>query len=205
MTSRVLLFVERSGVIREAFRAVGADAWSCDLEAAEDGSPHHLQCDIFEALKQEWRGFVVHPECRYLSSSGLHWNKRRPGREQLTEAAVAFALACWRAGVPHVCLENPIGRLSRFMGKATQIVQPYQFGEDASKATCFWLRGLPPLRPTGFVEPRLVDGRPRWGNQTDGGQNKLAPSKHRSMDRARTYPGIARAMASQWWGIIDGK
>lgn len=195
---RVLIGCERSGIIREAFRAIGHDAFSCDLEAAEDGSPFHFHGDIFEALKQQWDMLIVHPECRFLSSSGLHWNKRRPERAALTAAAIEFARKCWGAGVLRICMENPIGCLSTAIRRPDQIIQPYQFGADASKATCLWLKGLPRLRPTLFVEPRMVDGRPRWANQTDGGQNKLGPSPTRSMDRARTYPGIAKAMADQW-------
>lgn len=202
---KVLVGCERSGIIREAFRARGADAWSCDLEPAEDGSPYHLQVDVRKAMLGDWDLFIVHPECKYLSVSGLHWNGRREGRAALTEEAVTFASEVWMAPIKRVCLENPVGVLSRRIRKPDQVIQPYQFGEDASKATCLWLSNLPPLKHTKYVPGRCVGvsaatGLPiyRWANQTDSGQNRLGPSPTRSMDRARTYPGIAEAMAEQW-------
>jgi hypothetical protein len=174
----------------------------------------HYQCDVRElfygrvahtmALERQsvtWDLMIAHPPCTFLSSSGLHWNKRRPDRAQETEKALAFALELWKLPIKLVCMENPIGRLTKVMrelGNMVQTIQPYQFGHDASKGTCLILRGLSPLRPTKFIEPRIVGGKPRWANQTDSGQNRLAPSEHRSMDRARTYQGIADAMASQW-------
>jgi hypothetical protein len=216
---RVLIGCERSGVIRRAFANLGQFAVSVDLEPAEDGAPWgedshgigwHYQGDLFDFLDNEsmpgnFDLFIVHPECRYLSSSGLHRNKRDPGRQKLTDEAMEFGLRCWRVNIPRVCLENSVGSLTRRLrelGVFIQFVQPYHYGADASKATGLALRGLPPLRPTKFVEPRMIDGKPRWGNQTDGGQNKLGPSPTRSMDRARTYPGIAKAMAEQWGGAL---
>lgn len=199
---RVLVACERSGIVRQAFRDRDHDAWSCDLEPAEDGSPYHLQGDALQAAEMGWDLMIAHPECRYLSVSGLHWNHRRPERAALTESAVDFALALWNAPIYRVALENPVGILSSRIRKPDQIIQPYQFGEDASKATCLWLRNLAPLRPTKRVVGRVAmhNGKmvERWSNQTDSGQNKLGPSPTRSMDRARTYRGIALAMAEQW-------
>lgn len=197
---RVLIACERSGIVREAFRALGHDAWSCDIEPSEDASTYHLQGDALAISCMEWDMMIAHPPCTYLCSSGLHWNKRRPERAQLTEAALRFALDLWSAPISLKCMENPIGRLTKAMrGKAyIQIVKPHQFGHDASKDTALILSGLPPLRPTSFIEPRYVNGLPRWANQTDSGQNRLGPSEKRSMDRARTYTGIAQAMAQQW-------
>lgn len=211
---KVLIACEYSGRTREAFRRLGHDAWSCDLLPAEDCSPFHYQCDVFDILPggrywlsaslesqaPEWDLLIAHPDCTYVCSSGLHWNKRVPGREEKTLAAIAFAERIWRAGVFRIAIENPVGCLSTrsILGKPTQIIQPYQFGEDASKATCLWLKNLPPLRPTAFVEPRMVNGRPRWGNQCDSGQNKLGPSTDRWKERARTYTGWSNAFAAQW-------
>lgn len=196
---RILIACERSGVVREAFRRLGHDAWSCDLEPAEDGSGFHVQGDAIDrAYNGRWDAMIAHPECRYLSVSGLHWNHRRPERAVLTEQAAEFAIALWNAPIAKVALENPVGILSSRIRKPDQIIQPYQFGEDASKATCLWLRGLPPLRPTKRIAGRIVNGKERWANQTDSGQNRLGPSPTRSMDRARTYAGIAKAMAEQW-------
>lgn len=210
---RVLIGCERSGVVREAFRKRGHDAWSCDLAPAEDNSPFHIQGDLLWFVEniEPFDLFIVHPPCQYLSSSGLHWNHRRPERQALTDAGADFATRCWSApdnDAPmfpktklRICLENPIGRLSRVLGKPTQIIQPNKFGENASKATCLWLRWLPALVPTKTIPPRIVNGKKRWANQTDSGQNRLAPSAHRAMDRARTYQGIADAMAEQWGNL----
>jgi len=211
---RVLIACERSGVVREAFRARGHEAWSCDTEPAEDGSPWHLQGDAIAWLYDPdetrydwhtgrrdagpWDLLIAHPPCTYLCASGLHWNARRPGRDALTSAALAFARDLLDAPVPRVCVENPVGRIGTAIRPADQYIHPWQFGHDASKRTGLWLRGLPCLRPTAIVAPRMVNGRPRWGNQTDSGQNRLGPSESRSMDRARTYAGIAAAMADQW-------
>lgn len=124
----------------------------------------------------------------------------------LTEQAERFALALWNAPIGKVAVENPIGRLSKTMGEPTQIIQPWQFGADASKATCLWLRGLPPLAPTAYVPPRVVlhNGKfvMRWANQTDSGQNNLPPSEDRWALRSETYPGIAEAMAAQWVAAV---
>ena len=200
---RVLVACEFSGVVRRAFRARGHDAWSCDLLPAEDGSEAHIEGDVLEILDDGWELMIAHPPCTYLCSSGLHWNKRRPEREQLTHDAIIFALNLMGDGfiahdIPMVALENPIGRLSTAYRKPDQVIQPYQFGHDASKSTCLWLKNLPPLRPTGFIDPRMVNGKPRWGNQTDSGQNRLPPSDTRWAERSRTYEGIAAAMAGQW-------
>src|SRR5690606_3185255 len=102
------------------------------------------------------------------------------------------------ADIPRIALENPIGRISTAIRKPDQIIHPHQFGHDASKATCLWLKNLPPLLPTSLVAPRMVNGRPRWSNQTDSGQNKLPPSEDRWKIRSATYRGIADAMADQW-------
>ena len=228
---KVLIGCERSGIIREAFRARGHDAWSCDLAPAEDGSLAHHRADLLEiGSLPGWDLLIAHPPCRYLSASGMHWTTRGKRPMAATTDAARFAAAVWNLPIPRVCIENPVGYLSRALGPATEIIQPYQYGDDASKRTCLWLRGLLPLpvRFDLYVHPRLVCrqcGRvepvgpdqheatrkgcrgcganaatwlPRWANQTDSGQNRLGPSPTREMDRARTYPGIARAMAEAW-------
>ena len=199
----VLIACECSGAVRTAFRALGHDAWSCDLKPAEDGSCWHLQQDIFDAIEEtQWDLLIAHPPCTYLSSSGLHWNKRRPERAKLTAEAVTFAARLFTADIHKIAIENPVGCLSTRIRKPDQIIQPYQFGHDASKGTCLWLQNLPLLKHTKHVAPRMVNGRPRWANQTDSGQNKLGPSPTRAADRARTYQGIADAMAAQWGGDV---
>jgi hypothetical protein len=148
--------------------------------------------------KPHWDMMIAHPPCTYLCSSGLHWNKRRPERAQMTEDALQFVRTLLNAPIPRIALENPIGAISTRIRKPDQTIQPYQFGHDASKSTCLWLKGLPPLRPTQMIQPRIINGKPRWGNQTDSGQNKLPPSADRWKIRSETYQGIASAMAEQW-------
>lgn len=195
---RVLVACEYSGRVRRAMESKGHDVLSCDFEPAEDGAKNHYQGDVLDVIGEEWDMMICHPPCTYLASSGLHWNKRVEGRAALTEEAISFVLTLMNSGIPKIALENPIGCLSTRYRKPDQIIQPYQFGEDASKSTCLWLKGLPLLTPTAFVEPRMVNGKPRWANQTDSGQNKLTPSADRWKERSRTYYGIAQAMADQW-------
>jgi hypothetical protein len=116
----------------------------------------------------------------------------------MTKYALQFVSQLMEVNIPRIAIENPIGCISTKIRKPDQIIKPYQFGHDASKNTCLWLKGLPLLRPTQLVEPRLVNGKPRWANQTDSGQNKLTPSPDRWKIRSETYTGIAKAMAEQW-------
>lgn len=138
---------------------------------------------------------ICHPPCTYLASSGLHWNKKRPERAKLTEEALKFCLNLMNSPIPKIAMENPIGCLSSRFRKPDQIIQPWQFGEDASKATCLWLKNLPLITPTNIIK------KERYSNQTASGQNNLPPSKDRWKIRSKTYQGIADAMASQW-GVI---
>ena len=200
---RVLVACEFSGVVREAFRARGHDAWSCDLLAAEDGSHYHYQCDAVAIALAAAGGdpfdlMIAHPPCTYLAVSGLHWNKRRPERAAQTEQALDFVRSLMAVPIPRIAIENPVGCISTRIRRPDQIVQPWMFGDDASKATCWWLKGLPLLQPTNV----LPGGRrARRANQTASGQNRLGPSPTRAAERARTYPGIAAAMAAQWGNL----
>lgn len=192
---KALISCEFSGVVRRAFRRRGHEAWSCDLLPAEDCDPHHIQGDVLEVLGDGWDLMIAHPPCTYLCSSGLHWNTRRPGRAALTEEALDFVRQLLDAPIPRIALENPIGCLSTRIRTPDQIIQPWQFGHPESKATCLWLKGLPLLKVT-YILPKPPSGR--WENQTASGQNRLGPSKDRWALRARTYTGIAEAMAAQW-------
>jgi hypothetical protein len=171
---------------------------SCDLLPSESTIGDHYQGNVLDILDHGWDLMIAHPPCTYLCSSGLHWNKRKPERAQHTEEALDFVRTLLDAPIPKIALENPIGCISTRIRKPTQTIQPYQFGDDASKSTCLWLKGLPPLQPTNFVEPRIVNGKQRWANQTDSGQNRLPPSPDRWKIRSETYVGIANAMAKQW-------
>lgn len=162
---------------------------------------------------------IAHPPCTYLSVSGLHWNKRTAGRQELTEEALAFVQKLIDAPIEHIAIENPVSCISTRIRKPDQIIQPYNFGQDASKQTCLWLKNLPRLKSTEKVEPHygcqcgnrwpIADGsqcqrcnainsKKVWANQTPSGQNKLGPSPTRPAERSKTYQGIADAMASQW-------
>lgn len=182
---RVLVGCEFSGAVREAFRAAGHDAVSCDLLDPEDGSPHHIRGDVLAVLGEGWDLAIFHPPCTRLTVAGARWFK---GREAEQAEAIRFAETLWNAPVPRIALENPIGVLSTrsTLGKPTQIIQPWQFGHGETKATCLWLKGLPPLVPTDVVEGR------------EARVHRMPPSPNRWKERSRTYPGIAAAMAEQW-------
>lgn len=182
---RALIACECSGVVRRALRAVGVDAWSCDLEPSEDDSPFHYQADALSVLGMGWDVAICHPPCTRLTVAGARWFK---GREQEQAAAIAFAEALWDAPIERIAIENPIGVLSTRsrLGKPTQIIQPWQFGHGETKATCLWLKNLPPLQPTNIVEGR------------EARIHRMAPGPNRSRERSRTYQGIADAIAQQW-------
>jgi len=201
---RVLVGMEASGVVREAFRARGHEAWSCDLRPAEDESLYHIIDDVENVLHLDWDLAIFHPDCTYMARAGLHWNKRDPSRVLLTEASLAQVQRLMDAPIDKIAIENPIGVISTRIRKPNQIIKPYNFGHDASKLTCLWLKNLPLLRRTSFVPGRIVTdpktGKTveRWANQLDDGQNKLGQSKDRWRLRSLTYQGIAEAMATQW-------
>lgn len=185
---------ERSGIIRDAFIRRGHHAVSFDMAETESPGPHVVG-DFFEH-DYSWADLLIcHPTCTYLAVSGFHWNYSRPERWAKTWAALddvrrLFAMKC-----PRLVIENPVSVISTIIRKADQTIQPWQFGEDASKATCLWLRGVPKLKPTCV----LPGGRTtRRANQSPCGANKLGPSPERAMLRAKTYHGIAEAMADQW-------
>jgi site-specific DNA-cytosine methylase len=179
---RVLVACEFSGIVRDAFRAVGADAWSCDLLPTERPG-QHLQRDIRDVLHNDWDLMLAFPPCTHLSASGARWwgNKK-----SLQAAALAFVRSLLNAPIPHIALENPVGAISTHIRKPDQIIQPWQFGHGETKATCLWLKGLPLLKPTNIVPGRMER------------VHRLSPSADRWRERSRTLPGIAAAMAMQW-------
>ncbi len=195
---RILVACEFSGVVRDAFIARGHDAISCDLIPSERPGPHYLG-DVCGILGAGWDMMLAFPPCTFLCSSGLHWNKRRPGRAEQTEEGLLFVRTLLEAPIPKIALENPIGCISTRIRKPDQIIQPWQFGHPESKATCLWLKGLPPLVATNIL-PLPPSGR--WSNQTPSGQNKLGPSPTRAKDRGVTYQGIGDAMADQWGAAL---
>lgn len=193
---RVLVACEFSGLVRDAFIARGHDALSCDLLSSERPGPH-FQGDVLSLLGQPWDLMIAFPPCTHLCASGARWwkEKREDGRQQ---AAVGFVQKLWAAEIPRVAIENPVGLLSGVLGKPTQIIQPYQFGHPDLKATCLWLRGLPPLTPTNVVEPEFkIDGKGRRSSRI----HRMSAGPERARERSRTFEGIAEAMAEQWGGI----
>jgi hypothetical protein len=194
---RVLIACEFSGAVRRAFRAKGHDAWSCDLIPADDSQEFHIEDDVTKYLSAdcEWDLMIAFPPCTHLAVSGARYFKDKAVQQ---EEAIEFVRKLLEAPIPKIALENPVGVISSRIRKPDQIIQPYEFGHDASKRTCLWLKGLPKLQPTKYVEPKIINGKKIWGNQTPSGQNKLGPSPDRAKIRSITYEGIAAAMADQW-------
>ena len=208
---RLLVACEYSGRVRRAFAGKGHKVYSCDLLPSDDDSPNHIVGDALAVIyNTTWDLIIAHPPCTYLTSAaewaygpGPYHQKVKPGtlvgedRKVARIHAITFFKQIWEADCPKICIENPVGIMSRYI-KPTQYIQPYEYGEDASKKTCLWLKGLPELKPTKYVEPRIVNGKKRWGNQTDSGQNKMSPSDTRGHERSLTPQGWADAMAEQW-------
>jgi len=199
---KVLIACEYSGRVREAFNAKGHDAWSCDLLPTEIPGNHH-QGDILEIINDGWDLMIAHPPCTHLAVSGAaHFARKIASGEQ--QAALDFVSALLNAPIERIALENPISVISSKIRKPDQIIQPYDFGSDASKRTCLWLKNLPLLRSTKYVEPRIVitpsgKSAKRWANQCDNyGHDSQPPSPDRWKIRSATYQGIADAMAEQW-------
>ena len=194
---KVLIACEFSGIVREAFRSLGHDAWSCDLEPALDKSPFHKQDSIWHLLTKfpeylTWNLMIAFPPCTHLAVSGARWFKDK--KEEQKEA-IEFFMGLAEAEIPRIALENPIGVMSRVYRKPDQIIQPWQFGHGETKATCLWLKGLPMLKPTNIVEGRT----PRIHHESPGVKNGLTRAQRRSI----TYQGIAEAMAAQWTAFIE--
>ena len=191
---RVLIACEYSGTVRDAFIAAGHDATSCDLLPSDCPGPHY-QGDIVDILGDGWDLMVAHPPCTHLAVSGAkHFaQKQADGRQA---AALEFVRALMDAPIPRICVENPVSIISTRIRKPDQIIQPWQFGHEATKATCLWLKGLPPLVPTNIVGKgarhvtKSGKSLPQWYN--------LPPSADRWKIRSATFQGIADAMASQW-------
>lgn len=202
---RVLVGCEYSGAVRDAFRARGHDAWSCDLEPTEADPAWHIRGDVRDALDRgPWDALIAFPPCTDLSviGAGLWAEKQADGRQG---AALELVRALMLAPVRHIAIENPVGRINTALRPPDQIIQPWWFGDPWLKRTCLWLSGLPPLRPTVIVEPRghWVDGGSRvkhkdraYGDGRFGSRTDAA----RKVERSRTFPGIAAAMADQWGG-----
>ena len=187
---KILVACEESQAVTIELRRLGHEAYSCDIEPCSGGHPEwHLQVDSLELLKMKWDMILAFPPCTHLAVSGARYfeQKRKDGRQQ---AAIDFFMRFANADCPKIAIENPVGIMSSVWRKPDQIIQPWQFGHGETKKTCLWLKGIPLLVPTN-----IVDGREQriW---------KMPPSEDRAKNRAKTFPGIARAMAEQWAGDI---
>jgi hypothetical protein len=213
---RVLIGCERSGVIRDAFRDRGHDAWSCDLLPADDKSPFHYEQDIFEVIqKGGWDLGIFHPPCTFLTNAGVRWlhehvqsrNGKKPtisGKARWTEMekGAAFFFALLNSPIPKIAVENPIPHkyaVNLIGRKYDQIVQPWMFGHTECKATCFWLKGLPKLVPTNDVKTAMLLLPKREQQRL----HYLPPSPDRWKIRSKTFDGIAQAMAEQWGSLTN--
>lgn len=194
---RVLVACEYSGRVRQAFRALGHDAWSCDVLESEDASPFHIQGRVEAVLMDgpiqanQWDLMIAHPPCTYLTNAGARW---WPGRQQEQADALEFVRMLMDAPIPRIALENPPGRIGSQIRKADQYIHPWQFGHMETKTTGLWLKNLPKLKPTNIVHdemhklPAHQKHRVHW----------MKPGPDRWKERSRTYEGIARAFAEQW-------
>ena len=186
---RVIVACEYSGRVREAFRKLGHDAWSCDILESEDDSEFHIQTCIEDVINDGWDLMVAHPPCTHLAVSGArHFKAKQESGVQ--QEALDFVRLLLEADIPKIALENPISIISSKIRKPDQIIQPWQFGHGETKAICLWLKGLPKLFPTNIVEGR------------EQRIHKMPPSPTRWKERSRTYQGIADAMAQQWGGHV---
>lgn len=196
---RVLIGCERSGVVRNAFRAKGHDAWSCDLEAADDGSRFHLKCNLLDILGNGWDLGIFHPPCTYFALSGNRWLystlPKHKDRLKKREQALKFFLQCYNSPIPKVAIENPVSTISSLFRQPDQIIQPWEFGHTERKTTALWLRNLPSLIPRMYVNEAVdLDKIDRIHQLYRTVSNKKELARQRSV----TYLGVALAMADQW-------
>ena len=185
---KILIGCEFSGIVRDEFRKKGHDVWSCDLLQSDADKTHHIQKDVREILDDGWDMGIFFPPCTHLCVSGARWFKYKKTEQK---EALDFVSRLLSSPIDKIALENPIGIISTRIRKPEQIIQPYQFGHEETKATCLWLKNLPKLKPT-----KIMDVKNK--NLTPSGQNKIGPSKDRWKIRSKTYQGIAQAMANQW-------
>lgn len=200
---KILVACEFSGIVREAFRKRGHDAWSCDLLDSELPG-NHIKGDVMNILGDGWDLMVAHPPCTFLTVTGNRWFlpqyvERFPTRNQDRADAVAFFLAIANSDITRIAIENPVGIMSKLWRKPDQYIHPFMFGDPERKKTGLWLKGLPLLTPTNVVNPRIVTYKNGTGTDSPWHMNTISlPPLERMKARSVTFPGIAEAMAEQW-------
>ena len=180
---KILIGCEFSGIVREAFRKKGHQAFSCDIIPSDDNSKYHIQDDILNHLDDNYDMLICFPPCTHLCSSGARWFKDKIPQQK---EALEFVKKLLNCNIDKIALENPIGIISTRIKKPTQIIQPYEHGHGETKATCLWLKNLPKLKPSNIVKGR------------EARIHNMPPTKNRSKLRSITYFGIAKAMSNQW-------
>ena len=194
---KILIACEYSGRVRDAFKALGHDAWSCDI-LPTDSPGQHLQCDITTVLNNGWDLMVAHPPCTYMTNSGVSWLHKDPTRWGKLDEAAAFFKLLMDAPIPRICIENPImhkyAKERIGWAKQSQIIQPWMFGHMEQKATCLWLKNLPLLVPTNNVKADMM----KLPDNERQRLHYLPPGPNRWKLRSTTFQGIAQAMATQW-------
>ena len=210
---KVLIGCEESQEVCKAFRELGHEAYSCDLQDCSGGHPEwHIKGDLLEVIKDSWDLMIAHPPCTYLSYAGTNW-WNRPGRVLKRLEALEFFAKLWEAPIDKICLENPKGCASPAIAKYSQIIQPYYFGNEDFKTTWLWLKNLPPLVHTkqdSLFEKATHTERPKPKYFLSNGKAihwcDSKSGKGRAKERSKTFPGIAKAMAEQWGALtVAGK
>ena len=219
---RVLIACEESQVTTKAFRNLGIEAYSCDILPCSGGHPEwHIKDDVFKIINQGWDLMIAHPPCTYLSGSGVQWlsnpddkhlpfDERRPHPKYLSRRedmlqSVEFVKKLYNSTIKYIAIENPVGLLSSRWKKPDQIVQPYMFGDQATKTTCLWLKNLPLLSPTKIVDKgeRTVfasgKSHPKW--YAEALKNAKTKEERQTL-RSKTFEGMANAFANQWSKIL---
>lgn len=222
---KILIACEESQAVCKQFRALGYEAYSCDILPESGGHPEwHIQDDIFNVINEGWDMMIAFPPCTYLSVSGAQWyyhpgdknlpiEQRRPhpkypNRNQDRQDAKEFFIRLYNSNIKHIAIENPVGIMNTQFMKPTQIIQPWMFGDEATKTTCLWLKNLPELQPTNVVgkgeRTVFASGKshPKW--YAEALAKAKTPEERRNL-RSKTFPGIAKAMATQWSTIQDQK
>lgn len=207
---KILVASEESQAVTKELRRLGHEAYSCDIQPCSGGHPEwHLQVDTLELLKMEWDMIIAHPPCTYLTNAGARhlWKGHQLNQERYEKGIEAkdFFMRFLQADCPRIAVENPVPSKVYEMPQYTQIIQPYEYGEPYTKRTCLWLKGLPKLHPTNVVEPVATWCPSGSYSHKHGDKHRGMFTTDRAKQRAKTFPGIARAMAEQWAGKCESR